>query len=98
MPVAAHATASDWGEIILPITPPLALAAPVSSGLIPSCSAAAFCRPPKRTLLDVSEPVRKTPSQPRTGEMRGKARPALVHRSEERRVGKEGRSRWSPYH
>ena len=24
--------------------------------------------------------------------------PMLVHRSEERRVGKECRSRWSPYH
>ena len=26
------------------------------------------------------------------------AEPRLVHRSEERRVGKECRSRWSPYH
>ena len=28
----------------------------------------------------------------------GKRKSYLVHRSEERRVGKECRSRWSPYH
>ena len=28
----------------------------------------------------------------------GHARPAITFRSEERRVGKECRSRWSPYH
>src|SRR2546427_11966884 len=28
----------------------------------------------------------------------GRAWPGGQHRSEERRVGKEGRSRWSPYH
>src|ERR1017187_5587009 len=27
-----------------------------------------------------------------------KEKDIVVHRSEERRVGKEGRSRWSPYH
>src|SRR2546430_8622728 len=30
--------------------------------------------------------------------MRREVHPALIHRSEERRVGKECRSRWSPYH
>ena len=71
MPQAAVATASDWGEIILPMTPPLVLAAPVRIGLRPSCSAVAFCKPPKRTLLEVSEPVRNTPSQPRNGAING---------------------------
>ncbi len=78
MPQAAVATASDWGEIILPMTPPLVLAAPVRIGLMPSCSAVAFCKPPKRTLLEVSEPVRKTPSQPRIGAMNGNQWPVLV--------------------
>src|SRR6185369_1225879 len=78
MPQAAVATARDWGEIILPMTPPLVLAAPVRIGLSPSCSAVAFCRPPKRTLLEVSEPVRNTPSQPRNGAMNGNQCPVLV--------------------
>ena len=32
------------------------------------------------------------------GDCRGFAGVGLPHRSEERRVGKECRSRWSPYH
>src|SRR4030042_2444175 len=41
----------------------------------------------------------ETPSQVSAGMMKAK-RPSGVKRSraEERRVGKEGRSRWSPYH
>src|SRR5690349_24615410 len=53
----------------------------------------------------------RSPSRPEQGRHRSRGRPgsrprgtpwgtpsAMVHRSEERRVGKECRSRWSPYH
>ena len=36
----------------------------------------------------------KLPSEP----FDGRVHEAAMHRSEERRVGKECRSRWSPYH
>ena len=51
-------------SIILPMTPPELLAAAISTGLRPSCSAVIFCRPPNSTLDAVSEPVSATPSQP----------------------------------
>src|SRR5688572_33443265 len=41
--------------------------------------------------------LRKDPARPRAIEVAG-ARPRGAGRSEERRVGKECRSRWSPYH
>ena len=46
------------------MTPPELLAAAISTGLMPSCSAVTRCRPPKSTFDDVSEPVSATPSQP----------------------------------
>jgi len=44
--------------------PPQLLAEAMRVGLRPICSAEIFWRLPKRTLDDVSDPVRATPSQP----------------------------------
>src|SRR3954452_24737051 len=63
-PVAAAATTIDWASIILPITPPVVLAEAIRISLSPSFRAVIFWRLPKSTLLDVSEPVSATPSQP----------------------------------
>ena len=63
-PVAAAATTIDCASIILPITPPVVLADAIRIGFRPSFCAVIFWRLPKRTLLDVSEPVSATPSQP----------------------------------
>src|SRR6266853_6260336 len=62
--VAVEATTIDWASIILPITPPDELAAPIRIGDSPSCSEVIFCRLPNRMLEAVSEPVSATPSQP----------------------------------
>src|SRR4051794_37897900 len=62
--VAVEATTIDCASIILPITPPEELAAPIRIGDRPSCSDVIFCKPPNSTLEAVSEPVRATPSQP----------------------------------
>lgn len=50
------------------MTPPDELAATDRTGSIPTDKAVTFCRFPNSRLADVSEPVIKTPSQPRTGE------------------------------
>ena len=78
MPVAAVATAMDWGEIIFPTTPPLELAATMRVGSTPICWAVVFCKAANRALEEVSEPVRKTPSQPRMGEKMGNRAPVAV--------------------
>ena len=62
--VAVEATTIDCASIILPITPPELLAAPIRLGDRPSCSAATFCIPPNSTFDAVSEPVMATPIQP----------------------------------
>src|SRR5512135_3425169 len=80
-PVAAQATAMDWGEIILPVTPPLELAATIRWGSTPICWAVVFCREVNRALEEVSDPVRKTPTQPRKGEKKGNRAPAAVKAS-----------------
>ena len=54
-----------WASIILPMTPPELLAAHMRTGAMPSCSEVIFWRLPKMTLLEVSLPVRATPSHPR---------------------------------
>src|SRR5512144_3202351 len=74
-PTAAQATAIDCGEIILPVTPPVVLAPMVRMGLTPICCAVTACRLANSALLEVSEPVRKTPSQPRKGEKKGNSAP-----------------------
>ena len=63
-PVAAAATTIDCASIILPITPPVEFAAAIRMGSSESLSAVIFWRLPKRTLLEVSDPVSATPSQP----------------------------------
>ena len=64
--VAVLATTMLCASIILPITPPELLAAAIRVGLRPSCSAVMRCRLPKSTFDDVSDPVRATPSHPRS--------------------------------
>ena len=61
--VAVEATTMDCASIILPMTPPDGAAA-IRTGLSPSCCALIFCKPPNRTLEDVSDPVSATPSHP----------------------------------
>src|SRR4249920_2956737 len=62
--VAVEATTIDCASIILPMTPPEELAAPIRIGDRPNCSEVTFCRLPNRMLDEVSEPVRATPNQP----------------------------------
>ena len=78
IPVAAVATLMDWGEIILPVTPPEEFTATASSGGIPTACAVERCIPQKRAFDEVSEPVRNTPSQPRIGAKNGNRLPVLV--------------------
>src|ERR1043165_1504730 len=54
-------------------------------------------RRPKSTPPCTKSPATTTPSRPYTKE-KASAVEAQLHRSEERRVGKECRSRWPPYH
>src|SRR5437762_2057704 len=62
--VAVEATTIDCASIILPITPPEELAAPIRIGDMLSCSEVIFCRLPNRMFDAVSEPVSATPNQP----------------------------------
>src|SRR5882757_4405195 len=62
--VAVEATTIDCASIILPMTPPDELAAPIRIGDRPSCSEVIFCRLPNNMLEAVSEPVSATPNQP----------------------------------
>src|SRR2546426_4693280 len=62
--VAVEATTIDCASIILPMTPPDELAAPIRIGERPSCSDVIFCRLPNRMFEAVSEPVSATPNQP----------------------------------
>ena len=80
-PEAAVATDMLCGEIIFPQTPPVVLDATVRLGSTPICSAAVFCMEPNKALDEVSEPVRKTPSQPRIGAKNGKSPPVAVNAS-----------------
>ena len=74
-PVAAHATAIDWGEISLPITPPKRFADVVKIGFMPRCPAVTCCSFPNKAAEDVTDPVKNTPSHPITGEKTGKTMP-----------------------
>src|ERR1043166_6050030 len=62
--VAVEATTLGEGSMILPMTPPDELAAPIRIGESPSCSDVIFCRLPNRMFDAVSEPVSATPSHP----------------------------------
>src|ERR1700709_188759 len=83
--VAVEATTIDWASIILPITPPEELAAPIRIGDRPSCSDVIFCRLPNSTFEAVSDPVSATPRQtsrvPKKGystPVAGEARPRVA--------------------
>src|SRR5690606_19803449 len=74
-PTAATPMAIDCGEIILPVTPPDALALTVTTGSTPMVSAAVACSLQNNAFEDVSEPVRNTPNQPSIGEKKGNNTP-----------------------
>src|SRR5437879_13170093 len=63
--VAVEATTIDCASIILPMTPPEELAAPIRIGDRPSRSAVILRNPPHKTLEAVSGPVSPAPSQAR---------------------------------
>ena len=67
---AAAATAMDWGEIILPTTPPETFAATVMTGSTPMDVAVVAWSFPNNALEEVSEPVIKTPNHPSTVQRR----------------------------
>ena len=77
-PTAAAPIAIDCGEIILPVTPPEALALTVTTGSTPRVSAEVDCNLQNNALEDVSEPVRKTPNHPRIGEKNGNSGPVAA--------------------
>src|ERR1700726_2811492 len=73
--VAVEATTIDCASIILPITPPEELAAPIRTEERPSCSEVIFCRLPNRTFEAVSDPVSATPNQPSSVPKKGYSTP-----------------------
>src|SRR6266436_5317873 len=77
--VAVEATTIDCASIILPITPPEELAAPISTDDRPSCSEVIFCRLPNRMLDAVSDPVVATPSQPSKVPKKGYSTPLAAN-------------------
>ena len=77
-PTAAAATAIDCGEIILPTTPPDALAATATNGSIPTPLAVTCCSLPNSKLADVSDPVMNTPIQPSAGDSTKNAFPVAA--------------------
>src|ERR1700690_1780550 len=77
--VAVEATTIDWASIILPITPPEELAAPISTDDRPSCSEVIFCRLPNRMFDAVSDPVSATPSQPSSVPKKGYSTPVAAN-------------------
>src|SRR5436305_13618421 len=89
--VAVDATTNDCASIILPMTPPEELAAPIRIGDRPNCSDVIFCKLPNNTLEAVSDPVSATPSQPSSVPKKGyntpaaaKARPSVAATPERR--------------
>src|SRR5260370_12364034 len=78
MLVAHAATAMLERLIILPITPPLELEAAIRTGLSPRREAVTTWRLPNSAFAEVSEPVRKTPIQPRIALKNGKDAPVAA--------------------
>ena len=78
-PTEAQATAIDCGEIILPVTPPEAFEPSANIGSIPTFVAVSNCNVPNKLLEAVSEPVTKTPSQPRTGDKKQNIDPVVAN-------------------
>ncbi len=81
IPVAATATARLDRLIILPITPPLEFADAIRTGLRPRRFAVMTCKFPNSALEEVSDPVRKTPSQPRIAPKNGNDAPVAANAS-----------------
>src|SRR6195952_4743955 len=77
--VAVEATTIDCASIILPMTPPDELAAPIRIGDKPSCSDVIFCRLPNRMLEAVSDPVSATPNQPSSVPKKGYNTPVAAN-------------------
>src|ERR1700724_4284972 len=77
--VAMEATTIDCASIILPITPPDELAAPIRIDDRPSCSDVIFCRLPNRMLDAVSDPVSATPNQPSSVPKKGYSTPVAAN-------------------
>src|ERR1700724_4285620 len=77
--VAVEATTIDCASIILPITPPDELAAPIRIDDRPSCSDVIFCRLPNRMLDAVSDPVSATPNQPSRVPKKGYSTPVAAN-------------------
>src|SRR5271154_2268973 len=69
----------DCASIILPITPPALFVAHIKIGLMLSCCAVIFCKPPNKTLEDVSLPVSATPSHPMYEPKNGNSHPVRVN-------------------
>ena len=65
----------NWGEIILPKTPPLLFAETVTIGSMPIFSAVTACSLPKRAFEEVSDPVMNTPNHPSIAAKNGKSCP-----------------------
>ena len=57
-----------------------------------------FFLEPDSALDDIRQALEGQPTMADTAQLAAAIRAALLCRSEERRVGKECRSRWSPYH
>src|SRR5512137_2325347 len=80
------------------MTPPELLEAAARMGDMPSFSADTTWRFPKSTFDDVSDPVSATPSQPSSGEKKGKSAPVeakarpIVESEPEKRVTKPSAS------
>src|SRR6266436_8418739 len=77
--VAVKATTIDCASIILPMTPPEELAAPIRIGDRFNCSEVIFCRFPNSTLEAVSEPVSATPNQPSSVPKNGYSTPVAAN-------------------
>ena len=65
----------DCGEIILPVTPPVVLAATAKVGSKPKWLAVLACKEPNKAFEEVSEPVKNTPNHPKNGEKNGNKAP-----------------------
>src|ERR1700745_3992770 len=76
--VAVEATTIDCASIILPITPPEELAAPISTEDRPSCSEVIFCRLPNRMFEAVYDHVKATPNQPSSVPKKGESTPVAA--------------------
>ena len=69
--IAPAPIAIPCGQIILPIPAPMTLAAAIHDSPSPSDAAVWLCNPPKRTHVEVPDPVTNAPSAPISGAIAG---------------------------